>query len=195
MYKAIIFDFFDVIRTDAYKTWLNLHEYKLEGIFLDAAQKQDHGEISIDEFLQILGTVSGQSPTAIFEEMESNVAFDHDVLALVQQLRMNYKVGLLSNAPSPFLRDLLQEHDLEGYFDEIVISSEVSLAKPHPEIFHHALRKMNVRPEETIFIDDSQKNIDGAGAVGIHGILFTNADKLRKDLQERRVSTSINIVR
>lgn len=182
MYKTIIFDFFDVIRTDAYKSWLTLHDYKLEGEFLEAVQQMDRGEIIVDEFLAILSNLTGQTAAEILEEMEHGATIDYEILELIETLRKRYKVGLLSNAPSGFLRNLLQENDLEKCFDEIVISSEVGLIKPDPEMFHCILDRMSSKPEEIIFIDDSQKNIDGAVAVGIKGLLYTNATTLKSDL-------------
>lgn len=182
MYKAIIFDFFDVIRTDAYKTWLKLHDYKLEGEFLEAVQKQDRGEINVNEFLAILSNLTGQAAEEIFEEMEAGATIDYDVLSLIEKLQKHYKIGLLSNAPKGLLRGLLKEHDLEKYFHEIVISSEVGLIKPNAEIFDHMLAQMGIRPHEALFIDDNQKNIDGAKGVGITGILYTDISKLKADL-------------
>lgn len=182
MIKAVIFDFFDVIRTDAYKSWLNLHGYKREGKFLEVNEKMDRGDILADEFLRTLGELSGQAPEEIFAEMEEGATVDQDVLALIESLRAHYKIGLLSNSPSAFLRGLLAEHDLEKYFDIIVISSEVGLIKPHPEMFQYILGIMEVQPDEAIFIDDNQSYVDGARAVGIKGVLYTNADSLRRDL-------------
>lgn len=183
MYKAIIFDFFDVIRTDSYKNWLNLHNYKSEGEFLEAIQRQDRGEIDVDGLLAILSELTGQTADEIFEEMQNGAVINYDVLALAEQLRLTYKIGLLSNAPNGFLRDMMREHDLEKYFDEIVISGEVGLIKPEPDMFHHILTKMELHPHEAIFIDDSPKNVDGSRAVGIEGILFTDAPSLKKDLE------------
>jgi HAD superfamily hydrolase (TIGR01509 family) len=185
MYKAIIFDFFDVIRTDAYKSWLKLHDYKLEGAFLEVVEKQDRSEINTDKFLATLSELTGQAAKEIFEEMEAGATIGFDVLALIDELRPNYKIGLLSNAPKGFLRNLLQENDLEKYFHHIVISSEVGMIKPEAEIFNHILEKMNIRPHEALFIDDSQKNIDGASKVGIDGILFTNIEDLKKKLKTK----------
>lgn len=183
MYKAIIFDFFDVVRTDAYKSWLKLHNYKLEGEFLKAVQRQDRGEINTDEFLATLSRLTDQTAEEIFEEMETGATIDYEVLKLIEKLKERYRVGLLSNAPKGFLRNLLQEHDLEKYFHNVVISSEVGLIKPNAEIFHHILTKMQMEPHETVFIDDSQKNVDGAESVGIKGILYTDIGRLKTDLK------------
>jgi len=126
MYKAIIFDFFDVMRTDAYKAWLDLHGLKREGIFKDIVEEMDHGHIKLEQFLQRLSDITGQTPEEIFNEMEEGATLDHEVLKIAEKLRVNYKIALLSNAPSDFLRSLLREHNLEKYFDEIVIQAKLA---------------------------------------------------------------------
>ncbi len=188
MYKAIIFDFFDVIRTDAYKTWLNLHNYRLEGDFLEVVQRMDRGEILLDAFLSRLSEITGQPPEDIFDEMERGAAVDQQVLDIISRLRSRYKVGLLSNAPSSFLRSLLADHDLEKHFDTIIISSEVGMIKPHPEIFQHILDEMGVKPHEAVFIDDNPKNVAGGEAVGIQGVVYTDPASLRAQLSVLEIS-------
>lgn len=192
MYKAIIFDFFDVIRTDAYKSWLKLHDYKLEGAFLETVQRQDRGEIGVDEFLAILSKLTGQVAEEIFKEMEAGASINYDVLSVIERLRGRYKVGLLSNAPSEFLRKILQDNDLERYFDEITISSEVGLIKPEAEVFEHILAKMDVPASEAIFIDDNPKHVTGSQAVGITGILFTDVSQLLADLSRLGIASETN---
>ena len=187
MYKAIIFDFFDVIRTDAYKAWLDLHGLKREGVFKDVVEEMDHGHIKLEQFLQRLSDITGQTPEEIFKEMEDGALLDHEVLRIAEMLRINYKVALLSNAPSDFLRSLLREHDLEKYFDEIVISSEVGLIKPNAEIFQLILTRLDVAPHEAIFIDDNENNTKGAEAVGIKSVLFTDSANLMNSLKELHI--------
>jgi putative hydrolase of the HAD superfamily len=187
MYKAVIFDFFDVIRTDAYRAWLDLHGYKREGRFQEVVEQMDHGHIKLEEFLQKLSIITGQSAQEIFAEMEDGAVVDHEVLEVAERLRRHYKVGLLSNAPSDFIRSLLKEHDLEKYFDEIVISSEVGMIKPSVEIFQLMLARLKVEPNQAIFIDDNQKNINGAEIAGIQGVLYTNAPNLNKDLEKLNI--------
>ncbi len=182
MYKAVIFDFFDVIHTDGYRSWLDLHGFKREGNFKQIVEQMDHGIISLDEFLQKLGDITNQSPKEVLEEMEGGVIIDYKVIEIVENLRANYKVGLLSNASSDFIRTLLKEHDLEKYFDEIVISSEVGLIKPNAEIFNLILYRLNIKVDEAIFIDDNEINVHGCEAVGIKGVLYTNVANLNTEL-------------
>lgn len=190
MYKAVIFDFFDVIRTDVYKAWLNKHGYKREGFFHEVADRLDHGTINVQQFLQELSDRTGQSTEEIFEEMEENAVVDQAVVELAMQLKKNYKIGLLSNAPSDFIRALMRDHDLEKHFDEIVISSEVGMAKPAPAIFELTLERMNVKPSEAIFIDDNKTNTDAAETIGIKGVVYTDVINLKSDLKELDIEYS-----
>jgi epoxide hydrolase-like predicted phosphatase len=68
-------------------------------------------------------------------------------------------------------------------FDDIVISGEVGLRKPEPEIFHLAADRIGLRPEECVFIDDLELNVDGARALGMTGIHHTLYDKTRRELE------------
>lgn len=69
---------------------------------------------------------------------------------------------------------------LEGY----LISYMVHQLKPSPEIFHSFLNKFEVKPEECVFIDDKPENIEGAKRVGMHGIVFENAEQLAEELRK-----------
>lgn len=109
-------------------------------------------------------------------------ALDSEVLALIDKLHGRYKIGLLSNTSAEYLRGLLHEHDINKHFDAVVISSEVGMIKPDPSIFKHILADLGTQPAETVFIDDSPRNVAGATAVGITGITYTTIDQLKTDL-------------
>jgi epoxide hydrolase-like predicted phosphatase len=84
------------------------------------------------------------------------------------------RTGLLSNSWSTehydrtFLREL---------FDDVVISAEVGLHKPQPEIFRLACDRLGVEPEDAVFVDDLRENIAGAEAVGMVGVLHRDPDQ------------------
>lgn len=69
-----------------------------------------------------------------------------------------------------------------GLLDGYLISHQVHLLKPHREIFEAFCKKFEVKSDECVFIDDKQKNIDGAKAVGMQAILFKGAKQLKADL-------------
>lgn len=65
---------------------------------------------------------------------------------------------------------------------DVIVSGEVGLAKPDPEIFRYALDRFDLEAGSTIMIDDTQVNLDSAAEVGLSTILFTSAEQLRADL-------------
>lgn len=180
MIKVILFDFFDVFRADAYKAWLANNGITHDGEYAQAAHDQDIGLISNEEFFERLSALQGRPVTR--EEMIANAWVDHEMIRLAEQLHKRYKTALISNAPSQVIRELLHEHNLERLFDEIIISSEVNLVKPNPEIFHLALNKLTAKPNEAVFIDDNPKHVAAAEHIGIAGVQFVSARQLNASL-------------
>jgi putative hydrolase of the HAD superfamily len=90
--------------------------------------------------------------------------------------------AILSNIGDTVLANMLREHLWLSRFDVHVWSYQLLMAKPDAAIYQHALKQLGTRPEETLFIDDKQVNIDAAHALGMKGLLFTNVDQLRADL-------------
>jgi putative hydrolase of the HAD superfamily len=56
--------------------------------------------------------------------------------------------------------------------------------KPDERIYRHALEKLNVRPEEAVFVDDVPANINAAQALGLHGVLFKTTQQTLGELQQ-----------
>ena len=105
-------------------------------------------------------------------------------LAVVRALRPPYRCSILSNADLS-LRDRLQgELALHPYFDDIVVSAEVGMAKPRPEIFRLAADRLGLPPAACVFVDDWAKNVDAARAVGMQAVLHRvdQGDDLRAQL-------------
>jgi 2-haloacid dehalogenase len=101
--------------------------------------------------------------------MESLIADGHDVTMLT-----NFSADTFVYARKifPFL------NATRG----VSVSGELGLIKPDRAIYDHHAATFGLEPEATLFIDDSQKNVDGAIAAGWRAVHFTGADKLRDDL-------------
>ena len=97
------------------------------------------------------------------------------VVEMAKRLRGHVSVSLLSNA-APSLREVIAP--LLPIFADVVISAEVGLRKPDPEIFHLALERLGAQPEEVLFVDDFQHNIAAAAALGIRGHRFLTPARL-----------------
>lgn len=182
MIKAIIFDFFDVIRQDAFHAWMSIHGFTREDPAGEVSRRLDTGIINMDQFYQELAQLSGQTTQDLLNEFAQNEKFNHEVIDYIRELRKSYKTALLSNAESDYLRNILNEKELEQLFDIILISSEIGIAKPDPKMFELALTRLNIHADEAVFIDDQLKNIHAAESVGIKGIQFEDIDKLREAL-------------
>jgi len=95
-----------------------------------------------------------------------------------------YHLYGLSNWNSETFATVRPKYHIFDLLEGEVVSGDVHCLKPHPEIYKILLDRFGLKPEETVFTDDRQTNVDGAKAVGIHGILFRNAAQLREDLQK-----------
>ena len=98
-------------------------------------------------------------------------------LVELRMLRKDFGIYLLSNTnPIMYYSKIAECFRAEGreisdYFDGRVTSFESRLAKPQREIFEYAIEHLGIKPEETLFIDDSQKNLDAAAEVGFATVL------------------------
>lgn len=109
---------------------------------------------------------------------------DEDLIEFIRNLRPKYKTGVISNA-WPNTRSMIEEEwCIADAFDHIVISAEVGIVKPNPRIYQLALEGLGMSPDEAVFIDDFEKNIEGARAVGMQGILFRDSKQTISDLRK-----------
>ena len=106
------------------------------------------------------------------------------LLDFIRGLRPRYKVGLLSNAWDDLRKTLHERWNIDGLFDELVISAEVKLVKPDPRIFQLALKRLNILPAETIFIDDINENVQSARQIGLKGILYQSFDQTIGEIKD-----------
>lgn len=109
-------------------------------------------------------------------------------LQLLCELKKKYAVYLLSNtnqlhweyASNRVFRYEGMKRD--DFFDKIFLSFQMHLAKPNPEIFAKALDEANIKPEETLFIDDSLANCEAAASVNLNTAHYIIGTDLRNIL-------------
>ena len=105
---------------------------------------------------------------------------------LVSEIRQKYGVHvfLLSNISEYFARHAY-ELPVMNHFDKCIFSATAGCIKPSAEIFDYLCRECDIEPRETLFIDDSEKNIKGACDFGILGYVFDgDVEKLSKYLDK-----------
>lgn len=99
-------------------------------------------------------------------------AFYDDSVQIIPELKEKFKIALVSDA-WPSMRTIYNYNNMTQYFDYIVISSELGTMKPDKLMYQTALEKLNLKPEECIFLDDNIQNCIGAKKIGITPILVS----------------------
>ena len=106
-----------------------------------------------------------------------------DTVKLIRELqRRQVPLYCLSNMPAAMYLHLQRQHTFWDAFRGIVISGEVKLMKPEPEVFEHLLKTFDLQATESVFIDDVLVNVEAARQLGIHAILFQDAAQCRVEL-------------
>ena len=72
---------------------------------------------------------------------------------------------------------------LEQLLQGTVVSGVEKMHKPNADIYELALSRFNLRPESSVFFDDTAKNVAGARSAGMHAFRFVDADQARRDLE------------
>jgi putative hydrolase of the HAD superfamily len=148
----------------------------------------ERGECSTAEFEALLaaqlikldgGVVSPEGLLTRMFAASATVPAMYQLLGLLRGA--GYRTALLSNSWG--LYDY-RRADFPDLFDAVVISGEVGMRKPEPEIFHHAAAALNLSPAECVFIDDVAANIAAAIACGMTGIHHTAPDLTTAALEE-----------
>lgn len=199
--KNILFDFGGVIVGLELKSALkrfkeigfeNIEEYLTEfrqkGIFLD----YETGNIDRENFLKEFQRLGNNKAT--MEEIDSAwLAFLTDIteykFQLLRDLRKKYNLYLLSNTnPSVMGWAMSDKFSPEGkpisdFFDQCFLSYKMGSAKPDRKIFDMIIAS-GIKPEETLFLDDGQKNIDAAKELGFQAYLANQDEDLRKFFEQ-----------
>jgi len=180
MIKAIIFDYFGVISSDEYWQMVKVDK-NMTSDWLNMANRVNLGKLHWLDFMKTVAERTGKS----FEEVERIYAqekINPGVVALAQELKSQYKIGLITNAHHEFLEPILENTKLNDIFNTIVISSRVGYIKPDKRIFELALQELEIEPKEAVFIDDIERNVTAAQAMGLNGIFYKDLAQLRHEL-------------
>lgn len=100
-----------------------------------------------------------------------NYGIFSDSVETLKAVYGKYKLGIISDT-WPSIVPLLEHFDILKYFDCITFSFELGTFKPDRRMYEDALSKICLPPENTVFIDDSARNLDGARAAGINPVLI-----------------------
>ena len=103
-------------------------------------------------------------------------------MKIVGALKGNYQLILLSDYVKEWMKYIQERNEDLRIFDKKIFSYDIGTTKSEVQTFRTLLEQTGIVADETLFIDDYEKNVKNAEAVGIHGIVFENAEQLRKIL-------------
>ncbi|HKH42963.1 MAG TPA: HAD family phosphatase [Solirubrobacterales bacterium] len=194
-FRAVFFDFGGVLTTSVWDSFADF--CRGEGLDPDTVKKLfstdpgalrelrqlELGEITEDEFERAFGRRLGlKDPVHLIDSMFAGMQPDTLMVGAVKDLRaVGVLTGLISNSWSTahYDRRLLAE-----LFDTAVISGEVYMHKPEPEIYRLAAERLGVEPAHCIFVDDLRENCEGAEAVGMTAVRHRDAPETIARLAE-----------
>jgi epoxide hydrolase-like predicted phosphatase len=161
-----------------------------EWLSSDAEQNLAHdlerGTISAADFEKRFAAVLAREdgsipdPEGLLRRMFAGFRTEEGMIGVVRRARASgLKTGLLSNSWG----NTYDQDQLDELFDEAVISGEVGLRKPEPEIYRLAARRLGVAPEECVFVDDLRPNVRGAVEVGMVGVHHVDTETTLAELE------------
>ena len=189
MISRIVFDFFGVISSEVAPFIFGevFSDEEAKRLKEEYMQPADRGDITEEQMYENLARLFSRTPEDMEEEYLRRAVIDRDMVAYIEELRKTYRVCLLSNAQSDYLRKVFDREDLDRLFDRKVVSGDVRMIKPYPEIFEHLLKLEGIKPSEAVFIDDNPKNVEGARAVGMNAILYSDLASLKTAMRNLKL--------
>jgi len=184
--NGLLVDFGGVLTTNVFDSFRafcvnqGLDPDSIRGLFrgnpeaLRLVRGLETGAVSEQEFGERFGALLGiENTEGLVDRMFSELAPDEAMLAALRAARAaGIRTGLISNSMGAgrYDRDTFPE-----LFDGVVISGEVGLHKPQPEIFRLGCERVGLEAEECVFVDDLRENCEGAEAVGMTAVLHRGA--------------------
>jgi putative hydrolase of the HAD superfamily len=195
--RGLIVDFGGVLTTNVFQSFKQFAE--AEGLDRDAIKRAfredrealallrrlEKNEITVEEFeprfAERIG-VPEDRVDGLVGRLFAGVGPEEDMLDAVRRARAGgVKTGLISNSWGEGLA--YDQSTLDELFDAVVISGDVGMHKPEPDIFLLGAERIGVPPEECVFVDDLRENCAGAEAVGMKAILHRGPDSTLPELE------------
>jgi phosphoglycolate phosphatase-like HAD superfamily hydrolase len=146
----------------------------------------ERGELAAGDFEEILAVELARrgspvrAPGLVGRMLLGLDALSDDMVGLVRRAHaVGIRTALLSNSWGNRYPAQLWD----GMFDVVVISGEVGMRKPEPEIFRHTCFRLGLPPSECVMVDDLPHNVSGAVVVGMVGVLHTSYERTAQELE------------
>lgn len=195
MIKAIVFDlggvFFSINYQSEYKRLIkefpNISPKKISSIISGKLGNQYRlGKITKREFWKKAKKIAGFNfDTKKFAEMwHSGYKLNNQIKKQIIDLRKDYKIGAISGNTRERVSFLDKKYDFKKYFDDIVLSYNLGINKPNIKIYKEILKRLKIKGNECVYIDDTKKRLIPARKLGMYTIHFKNFPQFKKELNE-----------
>ena len=148
-------------------------------------RRLEAGELTEEEFSPLFGPIIGvreDRHEGLVDRLFAGMQPEAGMIEALRRARAaGLKTGLISNS---WGRGRYDRDSFAELFDGVVISGEVGLYKPQPEIFRLGAERVGLDPTDCVFVDDLRENCEGAEAVGMTAVLHRGADASLERLEE-----------
>lgn len=194
MIQAVLFDFGNVIgffdhrrATRRFAPLSRLGEDEMYSIIYDGELEHrfESGMMAGDEFIaEVIGLIGYRGEPAQFRaDFVEIFTRNPPVIGLIPRLKSRYRLVLASNTnPLHSAHFRVTFADVLQHFDALGMSFEAKVRKPAPGFFLHCFKLAGCQPEECVFIDDIEANVDGARAVGAQTVHYHPTTDLAAEL-------------
>lgn len=187
MIKAIIFDCFGVIVTDALApvfARLRQEDASKAQALADLLNAGSRGLITPEESLRDAAQLVGVPQQEYRQLLIDGEVKDQRLLEYIRKLRRSYKTAILSNVSKGGLRRRFSREELDTYFDFVVASGDVGFAKPEAQAYEYVARGLGVRLDECVFLDDIEEYCLAARSVGMGAIRYQGFEQAKAELEK-----------
>ena len=182
--KAILFDCFGVLATDTWQAFLDSLPQTADAEEARQAHRDyDRGLLSKKDTAERIEAATGQRFTEIDDVADSSVIKNHKLLTYISELRAKgFKIGMLSNVATNWIRESFLTPREQQLFDDFILSYEVGMVKPQPQMFMLAAKRLGELPEQVLLVDDKPAYCQAAKQVGLKAVQYRNFHQFRDDL-------------
>lgn len=177
------------------KSLLSASEESLHAAYWEPRHDYDRGVLNGTTYWETVANQLGQShilPSQLkaLQETDADMwtAPNHEMIAWAAALQaQGIRTAILSNLGDDMERGVRERCAWLQDFDHHTFSHALGTAKPDPVIYRHAAQGMGLSPDEILFIDDREENINAAQAFGMHAIRYTDHETFVQELRERNL--------
>ncbi len=184
MVQAIIFDCFGVLTTDRWKEFVATLTESQRQPARELNRAYGRADLTKTEFLHSIEDLTGRQATDIDQLPGNEMTKNTDLLGLIANLKSQYKIGLLSNVGSNWIRNRFLTANEQQLFDDFTFSYEVRMAKPDPRIFILAAQRLGVPIDACVMVDDAAYYGEIATQLGMQFVPYQNFEQTKTDLQK-----------